>query len=260
MGSKICRKGHASGKRELVIKFPSQRKVTKRRGLFMDRTWFHVHKRAIAATLIVLVCLFLTVLVPTLLEVPWDFWKKIGYPGIFLLSLIGASSIIIPIPYTVILLAIAPAFDPILLTISAGSGSAMGELAGYALGYLGRGVMGKGRRHQLNAMLKIFDRFGAFALFFFALTPLPDDLIIIPLGLIRYSFWKTIVACLAGKLAMIFIIANVGKVTGELFSVSWPLALLTAVLLFLIIVLMFKIDWVKLAEKYASKKGDKRAC
>ncbi len=227
-------------------------------GLFMDRTWFHAHKKAITAVLVVSAGFLFTVLVPILLEVPWDFWKKIGYPGIFLLSLIGASSVIIPIPYTVILLAIAPAFDPILLTISAGFGSGLGELVGYTLGYLGRGMVGKGKQSQLNAMLKIFDRFGAFALFLFALTPLPDDLLIIPLGLIRYSFWRTLAACLAGKLVMIFIIANVGKVTGELFLVSLPLALLTAVFLVLIIVLMFKIDWVKLAEKYASKTS-KRA-
>ncbi len=115
---------------------------------------------------------------------------EFGYPGIFLLSFIGAASVIVPIPYTVVLLTIsAPQFDfnPLLLAIVAGFGAAVGELVGYGLGYAGRRVVSKKYGRRLNAMLRIFDRFGAPAVFIFALTPLPDDLLFIPLGLMRYS-------------------------------------------------------------------------
>jgi len=186
------------------------------------------------------------------MNVPGDFWREIGYPGIFLLSLIGASSIIIPIPYTVILLALSPAFDPILLTITAGAGSTLGELVGYGLGYIGRNALGKERRSQMDAMLRIFRKFGALAVFVFALTPLPDDLLFIPLGLMRYSLWKTLAACAAGKFTMVFIIGIVGKALGEL-SGDWTLTVLVTIFLVLIIVAIFKIDWVKLAERYALK-------
>ena len=63
--------------------------------------------------------------------------------------------------------------------------------------------------------------------------------------------------CVAGKFAMSFIIAHVGKAAGEVFVVSWPLAAVVAVLLALIVVAMFRIDWVKLAERYAQKKKRK---
>ncbi len=127
---------------------------------------------------------------------------EFGYPGIFMLSFIGAASVIVPIPYTVVLLTIsAPqfGFNPLLLAIVAGFGAAVGELVGYGLGYAGRRVVSKKYDHRLNAMLRIFDRFGMPAVFIFALTPLPDDLLFIPLGLMRYSLWKAFIPCVAGK-------------------------------------------------------------
>ncbi|MFH1820971.1 MAG: VTT domain-containing protein [Methanobacteriota archaeon] len=222
----------------------------------MDKNWLYRHRRAAVAALVVVVGLGFSILALVTLNVPGDFWKKIGYPGIFLLSLIGASSIIIPIPYTVVLLAISPAFDLILLTIAAGAGSALGELVGYGLGYLGRDMLDEKRRGQMNAMLKIFRKYGVFAVFLFAFTPLPDDMLFIPLGLMRYSLWKTFAACIAGKFAMIFSIGIIGKTVGGLFG-DWPFAVLMTIFLVLIIVAVFKIDWVKLAGRYAPKESQR---
>ena len=218
----------------------------------MSRDWLHRHRRVVTVTAVAIVGLGVSFLAYFALNLPGDFWRGIGYPGIFLLSFIGAGSIIIPIPYTVILLAISPAFDPIFLTVAAGTGSALGEMVGYALGYLGRNALGEKRREQMDAMLRIFRRFGAIAVFIFAFTPLPDDLIFIPLGLMRYSPWKALAACVAGKFAMVFTIGVVGKAVGEL-SGDLPVAALISVLLALLIIVIFKIDWVKLAERYSPR-------
>ncbi len=216
----------------------------------MKNKWLNKSRKKIIIAIIIVGFIF-TVLTPLTFNISWDFWEKISYPGIFLLSFIGASSIIIPIPYTVILFALSPSFDPILLTLFAGFGSAMGELVGYAIGYFGRNVLGGKRRRQMDAMQKIFKRFGMLAVFLFALTPLPDDLIFIPFGLMRYSFWRTFAAGLAGKLLMLFIIANIGKAAGELFLLDEFFAVAITILLVLVIVAIFKTDWVKLAERYA---------
>ena len=196
-----------------------------------------------------------------------DIWVRgtrgeFGYPGIFLLSFIGAASVIVPIPYTIVLLTIsAPqfGFNPLLLAIIAGFGAAVGELVGYGLGYAGRRVVSKKYDHRLNTMLRIFDRFGMPAVFIFALTPLPDDLLFIPLGLMRYSLWKAFIPCVAGKFLMSLIIVHVGSAAGQTFAENWIIALVTAVLLILIVVAMFKIDWEKAIEKYLpQKKGKSR--
>jgi uncharacterized membrane protein YdjX (TVP38/TMEM64 family) len=100
-------------------------------------------------------------------------------------------------------------------------------------------------------MLKIFKKFGLPAIFIFALTPLPDDMLFIPLGLMHYSLWRALVACIAGKFVMSLIIAYVGKAAGKIFVIGWPIAALVACLLALVVIAIFRIDWVKLAKKYA---------
>ena len=181
---------------------------------------------------------------------------KLGYLGVFLLSFIGATSVIIPIPYTVILLTIsAPqfGFNPLLLAIVAGLGAAVGELVGYGLGYVGRRVVNKKHDRRFNAMLKIFDRFGMPAVFIFALTPLPDDLLFIPLGLMRYNLWKVFIPCVLGKFLMSLIITHVGVAAGTVFAEGGMIiAVATTILLVLVVVAMFRINWEKLVEKYLS--------
>lgn len=181
------------------------------------------------------------------------FWEDLGYGGVFLISFLGASSVVIPIPYTVILLSMAPAFSPIPFAVSAGIGSALGEGIGYGLGYLGRGVLKKKEKLKLDAMLSIFRRWGLFAIFLFAFTPLPDDLLFVPLGLMRYSFWKAISACALGKFSMALVLAYSGQIAGNVFSTHWLMAFLTAVILALIVFLTLRIDWVKLARKHAKR-------
>lgn len=187
-------------------------------------------------------------------QVPEDVWKDLGYVGISALSFAGASSLIIPIPYTIALLAIAPAFNPLLFAVAVGLGSAAGELTGYGIGYVGGWVIGKKRRRQSDAMLRIFNRFGAPVIFLFALTPLPDDLLFIPLGLMRYSLWKAFAVCVAGKFCMALLIAYSGLVTEGLFIADWLFAVITTVLLAVLVVAMFRINWVKLAGRYAPKR------
>ena len=163
------------------------------------------------------------------------------------MSFIGAASVFFPIPYTVVLLAVAATrqFNPILLAVSAGLGSAVGEMVGYGLGYMGRGIVGKKRESRLNAMVRLFDRFGSVAVFVFALTPLPDDLLLIPLGLLRYKFWKVFVPCVAGKFLMFLTIAYVGGRVGQWYTENPILAMLAFLLLVLFAVAMFRIDWEK---------------
>ena len=172
------------------------------------------------------------------------------------MSFIGAGSIIFPVPYTVVLFLISAKFNPLLLAVAAGLGSAVGELVGYGLGYMGRGFVGKKRKKRLNAMMRLFDRFGAIAVFVFALTPLPDDLLFIPLGLLRYKIWKVFLPSVAGKFLMCLTIAYVGKAAGQWYEESSILAVATMILLVLVVIAMFRIDWVKV-EKTLMKRGGK---
>ncbi len=52
----------------------------------------------------------------------------------------------------------------------------------------------------MKYMVKLFDKYGPATIFLFALTPLPDDLLFIPLGVMRYPFWKAFIPALFGKM------------------------------------------------------------
>ena len=182
----------------------------------------------------------------------------LGYPGVFLLSLIGTCSIVVPIPYTVVLLGLStqPIFDPFLLAVAAGLGSGVGQVVSYLAGYAGRKVVSRKHEKRLEAMLTLFRRFGPLAVFIFALTPLPDSLLLLPLGILRFNFWMVFLPCLAGKFLMCLTITYFGRWVGE--AVESPiLAAATTILLILGVFAMFKINWEKLAERYAPPSGGK---
>jgi len=180
--------------------------------------------------------------------------------GVFFISFIGALSIFFPIPYTIIILALGSAgWNPLLLAVAGGLGSAVGEFSGYALGYYGARFVSKERRRKMNFFVKIFDKYGPLAIFLFALTPLPDDLLFIPLGILRYKFWKTFIPCLIGKFLMCFTLAYFGRLFENLARLifgeegSWIGMAITIAVLLVILYVLLKVDWEKVFEKYAGK-------
>jgi membrane protein YqaA with SNARE-associated domain len=187
-----------------------------------------------------------------------------SYFGIFLISLLGALSIFFPLPYTVVIFTLGAYFDPILIAVVAGVGAATGELSGYLLGLYGRKLISPQRKKKMEFMLKVFNRFGPLTIFVFALTPLPDDLLFIPLGMLRYDIVRAIIPALAGKICMNFIVAYSGRyavgIIKDIFGEGsdWVAALfgtLLAIGLFIIVmIVMFKVDWEKMFERYERKR------
>ena len=196
-----------------------------------------------------------------------------GYFGIFLISLIGALSIFFPIPYTVVIFTLGGlkvgeswAFEPLWIAVAAGIGSAVGEFSGYVIGFGGRKVIGDKYKKKMNLLMKLFDRFGPIVIFLFALTPLPDDLLFIPLGVIRYSLVRALVSALIGKICMNYIVAYSGRLSiniiRDIFGVEsdWISALigmvLAVALMIIVFVIMFKVDWEKILENYVDGKSN----
>ncbi|MCK5593224.1 VTT domain-containing protein, partial [Candidatus Bathyarchaeota archaeon] len=190
---------------------------------------------------------------------------------------IGALSVFFPLPYTVIIFTLgglkdsvgeAWVFEPIWIAIAAGIGSAVGEFSGYLLGFGGRKAIGEKYKKKMEFLMKVFDRFGPIVIFLFALTPLPDDLLFIPLGVMRYSIIKALIPAIIGKICMNFIIAYSGRLSiqiiRDIFGVEsdWISALigmiLAITLLIIVFVIMFKMDWEKNLEKYVAEEENKQ--
>lgn len=205
-----------------------------------------------------------------------DFAIQYGYVGIFLVSLLGATSIFVPIPSTVVIFVLGGLrnsagnflFEPLIIAVAAGVGATIGEFSGYLIGYGGRRVIGEKYKHKMDVLMRLFKRFGPVIIFVFALTPLPDDLIFIPLGVMRYSVLAAFIPALLGKFLSNLIVAYAGRfslqVIGNIFGVegegmSFLIGTALAVILLIVVfVIMFKVDWEKYAEKYLENTEKKK--
>jgi membrane protein YqaA with SNARE-associated domain len=216
---------------------------------------------AVFVTFVAAVIILSILLAVMILNIPEDLWRSIGYPSAFLLGLVGSASIIIPVPTTFVLLGMALArfFHPVILGLAFGVGAAIGQLTSYVVGYVGGLVVSPKQERRMRALSEIFDRYGVLAVFLFALTPLPDSLLFIPMGLVHYSIWKLFAAAVAGKILMSLIITHFGEVMGQAFEESWVFTAVTAFLLVLVVVAMFRVDWEKIAERYLPKNKKVRA-
>jgi len=165
---------------------------------------------------------------------------------------------------------IAPFWFQILgIAIIGGLGCAIGELSGYIVGYGAK----KLANETHSDLLENVDGFGKLVLnnekrtplyiFIFALTPLPDDILFLPLGMIKYPAWKCILPGWLGKsfttLAycvwpILFQLGFIGAYSENDLS-----SLITeAILLIVTITVMFFImsfDWNKLLENRKKQKN-----
>ncbi len=198
-----------------------------------------------------------------------DFALQYGYLGIFLISLIGAMSIFVPIPYTIVIFILGglQAFDPFLIAVAAGLGSAIGEFSGYLLGVGGRKVIGDRYKKKMDFITKLFKKYGSIAIFIFALTPLPDDLLFIPLGVMRYSLLRAFIPAVLGKFFSNLIIAYSGRLSLDIVKNIFGVegegtsllvgTIIGIVLLVIVLIIMFKFDWEKHFAKYVEEPKDK---
>ena len=144
-----------------------------------------------------------------------SFALQYGYFGIFLISLLGASSVFVPIPSTIVIFTLGglSTFDPLWIAVAAGTGAAIGEFSGYLIGFGGRRIISEKQKTKMDFLTKLFKKFGPIVIFVFALTPLPDDLLFIPLGVMRYSVIRAFIPALLGKFFSNLIIAYSGRLS-----------------------------------------------
>ena len=135
------------------------------------------------------------------------------YIGVFIISIFGNFTVIFPVPYLFILLIIAlqPSFtllDALLLGIVGGAGAAIGETVAWLLGRTQSESLEESPTGQ--QILKIHGQiergYGGLLIFFYAATPLPDDILLIALGATKYPLWKALVFCFFGKVALALLI------------------------------------------------------
>lgn len=179
------------------------------------------------------------------------------YLGIFLISLISNSIPFVGLPYLNFLFALSPFFsleDIVVMSILSALGASIGKIVVYTIGAGMRLTLSEKTKENLMFFEKIFKKWGFFAIFLFAASPLPDDVLYIPLGIAKYRVSYYFIAVFLGKLVITSYVLAFGKITSglmkELIGNSFFGLLLFFSLTLVFSVLVIKIDWKKLFEKY----------
>ena len=192
-----------------------------------------------------------------------------GYFGVFAISLVGAVSVFLPVPDSLTVFTIsglkvggAWVYEPVFIAAVAGVGSAIGEFSGYLLGFGGKRLITGRYKKNVDFVVRVFNKFGSVAIFIFALTPLPDDMIFIPLGVMHYNPIKAFVPALIGKFLFNLILAYGGRFSIDFIEDTFGVGseLTTSLIIFaagiVLTFVLFRFDWGKYFDKYLSKPAN----
>jgi membrane protein DedA with SNARE-associated domain len=135
-----------------------------------------------------------------------------GYAGVFLISLAGNATLILPAPFLLIVYAMGAVLNPILVGLVAGVGGALGELTGYLAGFSGRAIIEDRARYE--QMTRWMQRHGGLTIFVLSLLPNPFfDIAGISAGALRYPVWRFLLFCLSGKTIKTVAVAIAGAMS-----------------------------------------------
>ncbi|MBI4167511.1 MAG: VTT domain-containing protein [Candidatus Aenigmarchaeota archaeon] len=139
-----------------------------------------------------------------------------GYLGVFVGSILTSLTLFIPVPGFIFVVTAGALLNPFWVGIAAGVGAAIGELVGYPIGRgINYGLKKKKKIRQNKGMFKLIREWfnkkrGPLIIFLFAVSPLPDDFVVIFCGLIKYDAKKLFLSLLAGKILFSLALAYAG--------------------------------------------------
>jgi len=150
-----------------------------------------------------------------------------------------------------------PSANPIALGFLVAIGASLAKSVHYMVTFFISKHLSEKRRKRLDADAAKVKKWAFLLLFVAAASPIPDEPIIIPLGLMKYSPTKFFSAYFLGKLTIAIAGAFLGNWTVGLFSgmISEATMIVISIALTIVItVILLKVDLGKLAEKYLKRK------
>lgn len=143
--------------------------------------------------------------------------EVLGYPGIFLISLLSNATLILPVPGVLFTSAMGAVFNPWVVALAAGTGATLGELTGYMAGFSGQGVIEN--RQWYDRVTEWMKKYGGITILVLAFIPNPlFDIAGMVAGALRLPLWKYILYSWIGKVGKMMLFAYGGSTILNLFS------------------------------------------
>jgi len=194
----------------------------------------------------------------------FPFTPEVGYLGLTIVSFFGSLIPFVPIPSFVLVatMAVGEQFDiHVLVLIAAITSTAAKQIIFYA-SYGGRKIISEKTKKRMLPFQKLVKRYGGSAAFVAAATPIPDDLVYIPLGLAKYNPKRFFVATLLGKFVLYYVIVLISHYMGlsllepVLQGIDDPLPVYIGIIalgaaMTIVVILLLRLNWERILGRIA---------
>ena len=194
----------------------------------------------------------------------FPFTPEVGYLGLAIVSFFGSLIPFVPIPSFVLLatMAVGEQFDIHVLVIIAALTSTAAKQIIFYVSYGGRKIISEKTKKRMKPFQKLVKRYGGSAAFVAAATPIPDDLVYIPLGLAKYNPKRFFIATLLGKVVLYYVIVLISHYMGLsllepiLQDIQDPLPIYVGIIalgvaMTVIVILLLRLDWERILGRFA---------
>ncbi|NWK06304.1 VTT domain-containing protein [Marine Group I thaumarchaeote] len=194
----------------------------------------------------------------------FPFTPEVGYLGLAIVSFFGSLIPFVPIPSFVLVatMAVGEQFDIHILVLIAALTSTAAKQIIFYVSYGGRKIISEKTKQRMKPFQKLVKRYGGSAAFVAAATPIPDDLVYIPLGLAKYNPKRFFVATLLGKIVLYYVIVLISHYMGLsllepiLQDIEDPLPVYIGIIglglaMTIIVILLLRLDWERILRRVA---------
>lgn len=173
-----------------------------------------------------------------------NFFQSMGIWGLTLNSFIESFFLVPPPDIILIAMDIASPDKALYYAFVCTIASALGGGAGYAIGYWGgrpafNWIFRKKGHENFEKVEKLYNKYGTFAVFFSAFTPIPYKVFTIASGILSMNFWKFMVASFFGRGLRFFIVSLVLMIFGATIKqyIEWVILAVTVIIILFFAVL-----------------------
>ena len=194
----------------------------------------------------------------------FPFASEDGYLILALVNFFGSLIPFVPLPGFLLLatMSVGNEYDLHVLALLSAITATVAKQMIFFVSFSGRRIMNEKTRKRMRPFERLVKKYGAAAAFVAAATPMPDDIIFVPLGLAKYNPKRFFIATLTGKIVLSYIIVFISHYIGlsfiepflENIDDATPVyigIIVFGVIMTVIIVLLLKLDWQRIMGKFA---------
>ena len=194
----------------------------------------------------------------------FPFASEDGYLILVLVNFFGSLIPFVPLPGFLLLatMSVGNEYDLHVLALLSAITATVAKQMIFFVSFSGRRIMNEKTRKRMRPFERLVKKYGAAAAFVAAATPIPDDIIFVPLGLAKYNPKRFFIATLTGKIVLSYIIVLISHYVGLSFiepfleNIDNATPIYIGVIIFgaimtVIIVLLLKLDWQRIMGKFA---------